>query len=65
MTKFRHEISLAISFNNKAVIELRRNNIAASREFSLKTIEMTEHRVHGWINSGLANQINRNQTTEQ
>ena len=35
-------VALAISLNNKAVIELKRNNLEASREFSLKTVEMVE-----------------------
>jgi hypothetical protein len=52
-------VALAISLNNKAVIELKRNNFEASREFSLKTVEMTEQRVFGMINSGLVSNINQ------
>jgi uncharacterized protein YehS (DUF1456 family) len=50
---YYHLVALAISLNNKAVIELKRNNLDASREFSFKTLEMLEQRVFGMINSGL------------
>ena len=52
-------VALAISLNNKAVIELKRNNLEASREFSLKTVEMVEQRVFGMINSGLVAKVNQ------
>lgn len=52
-------IALAISLNNKAVIELKRNNFEASREFSLKTVEMVEQRVFGMINSDLVTKVNQ------
>lgn len=55
------EIDLAISYNNKAVIELKRGNISISREFSMKSVRLIEPRVFGMINSGLVRQCIGNQ----
>ena len=51
-------VSLAISMNNKAVIELKKGNFEQSRVFSIRTVEMVEQRVFGMINSGLVTKAN-------
>ena len=56
---YHQVVALAISLNNKAVIELKRNNLEASREFSLKTVEMVEQRVFGMIDSGMVTKVNQ------
>lgn len=47
------EINLAICFNNRAVVELKRGSSRTAQEFSVKSIEMIEPKVYGMINSGL------------
>jgi len=49
----RNEVNLAISLNNKAVIELKRNNKEIAHDLSLKSVELIESRVFGMINSKL------------
>lgn len=39
--------------NNKAVLELKRKNISAARENSIKAIDLMEPKLFGMINSGL------------
>lgn len=56
--KISSDISLAISFNNKAVVELKRGSTEFSREFAAKSVEIMEPRVFGMINSGLVSRSN-------
>jgi hypothetical protein len=58
-SRVSQEISLAISYNNKAVIELKRKNFESSRSFSLKTVEMIEPRVFGMIHSKFVSKVNQ------
>lgn len=55
----RNDISLAISYNNKAVVELKRGSREYSREFATKSVEIMEPRVFGMINSGLVSRSNQ------
>lgn len=57
--KIRNDISLAISYNNKAVVELKRGSREYSREFAAKSVEIMEPRVFGMINSGLVSRSNQ------
>ena len=57
--KTNTEISLAISYNNKAVIELKRKNFETSKLFSLRTVEMIEPRVMGMVQAGLVSRVNQ------
>lgn len=57
--KTNTEISLAISYNNKAVIELKRKNFETSKLFSLQTVEMIEPRVMGMVQAGLVSRVNQ------
>ena len=57
--KTNTEISLAISYNNKAVIELKRKNFESSKLFSLRTVEMIEPRVMGMVQAGLVSRVNQ------
>ena len=52
-SKIEREIDLVVGYNNKAVINLKRGSLAASRQYSQKSIEIMEPRVFGMINSGL------------
>ena len=59
-------ISLAISYNNKAVIELKRKNFESSKQFSLRTVEMIEPRVFGMVQAELVSRVNQaGQVTQQ
>lgn len=48
-----NDINLAISFNNKAVLELKHNNIIGAKECSIRAIQLLETKVFGIIQSGL------------
>ena len=56
--QIQNEIDLAISYNNKAVIEMKRNNMGQAREFAIKAVTLIEPRVYGMISSGFVNRIN-------
>lgn len=58
--KTNMEISLAISYNNKAVIELKRKNFESSKLFSLKTIELIQPKVYGMIQADMVSRVNQN-----
>jgi hypothetical protein len=57
------DLSLAISFNNKSVIELRHGNKEAARESSSKAVDLVESRVFSLINSGFIKQLNEEART--
>lgn len=48
-----NDINLAISFNNKAVLELKQNNVIGAKECSIRAIQLLESKVFGIIQSGL------------
>mmetsp|Transcript_20649 Transcript_20649/g.31497 ORF Transcript_20649/g.31497 Transcript_20649/m.31497 type:complete len:151 (-) Transcript_20649:3621-4073(-) len=52
------QIDLAINFNNRSVIELKRNNFEGAKESAMSVIKLIEPKVYGFINSGLVPEPN-------
>lgn len=55
----QNDMALAISLNNKAVLELKRKNLQAAKESSTKSIELLEPKLFGMLNSGLIHRPQR------
>ena len=60
MSSAQIDITLAITLNNKAVMELKRKNPSAAKENSIKAIDLMEPKLFGMINSGLITTPQRN-----
>ena len=52
-----YDLNLGISYNNRAVLELKKKNLQAAMENSVKAIDLLEPKLYGMLHSGLIQKL--------